>query len=191
MPVWDYCAGSPCKDPLLSRSVYSSAVFLLPGKFCMQVNLCPQGYTSLESIDLRWNTLSSIYIWKMIVLPTCMYVFHMHTWYPQRPEGLSDHVELVLLIVVSHHVSMGKWTQVLSKISKSCLSCSNTDIFLLFIPETVSPDTYYTALKWHIVTVVPKWCLHIATYRYYALLYKGVLKVWSSGGAGYPVGTKE
>ena len=44
----------------------------------------------------------------MDVLPTCMYVYHVCTWYPQEGQKrISNTLELELWIIVSHPVGAG------------------------------------------------------------------------------------
>ena len=47
-------------------------------------------------------------------LPTCMYVYHMHTWCP----WVLDSLEVEFQMIVNYHVSSGNQPMVLCKISK-------------------------------------------------------------------------
>lgn len=43
----------------------------------------------------------------MCVLPVCMSVYHLCTWYPQRPEEGVSPLGLELWVVVNHLVGAG------------------------------------------------------------------------------------
>lgn len=56
----------------------------------------------------------------MGVLPACMSVHYVHVWWCHGNQGrVLDTLELVLQVVVNHHVGVGSGTQVLWKSSQS------------------------------------------------------------------------
>lgn len=57
---------------------------------------------------------------SMGVLPACMSVYRVHTWYLWRPEESVSLPELVLEMVVNHHLDAVNPIQVLWK-SSQCL----------------------------------------------------------------------
>lgn len=93
------------------RKVHFGVLFFsLPMLFCIL-------HTSIHLFENY-----SFYIMCINILIVCMYTYSNHVWYLQKPEeGTLDSLELELQIVINHHVSARKWTQVLSTKSK----CSN------------------------------------------------------------------
>lgn len=53
---------------------------------------------------MSWLSPGLLLKMYLSVLPVCMYVYHMHTWYLWMLERTSDPLELNLWAVLSHHV---------------------------------------------------------------------------------------
>lgn len=47
----------------------------------------------------------------MDVLLECMYMHHLHGWYPDSPEKVFSLLELELHVVATHHVCGRNWTE--------------------------------------------------------------------------------
>jgi hypothetical protein len=54
-----------------------------------------------------------------VCVPSCMYVYHMYAWYPQRSEEDIKYPGIgVMWMVLNHYVDARNWTQALCKSSK-------------------------------------------------------------------------
>lgn len=47
---------------------------------------------------------SHLYFMCLNILPACMRMYHMHAWCLHKPENRLNALELVLQMVVNHHV---------------------------------------------------------------------------------------
>lgn len=71
----------------------------------------------------RWKSRGILQtFWDLFVwygwMPACTYVYHMYTWYWQRPEKNTKSPDLKLQMIVSHRVDFRNRTLVPSKNSK-------------------------------------------------------------------------
>lgn len=79
------------------------------------------------------------YFFGMGVLPTCMFVYHMHAWCPRSEEGTG----IPWNWVVSHHVGTGTWTWLFCKNNKgsqllSLLSGPDHHLKIIIFPSLFS-----------------------------------------------------